>query len=200
MLVQRLLTALAVVLWAIAAYYLWTFAGRWYFDPDACLDAGGSFNYLLCECSKIETQPYIDIPLYRFPGFSAMAAAVVAGSITSLALFRISRTSKQYRNHSQIFGKELNRPMTDISKDTLQGYPLSPVDAFGHSFSVGARVHILSVASCATDLPSEDQIALKSYEGKDFTVVDIDEYGMLWFDTDGGLRSFCLLAREVVAI
>jgi hypothetical protein len=77
------------------------------------------------------------------------------------------------------------------------GFPLPCVDSSGRPIKVGAKVRIESVASCARGLPREDQIRLKSYEGKIFEVLEIDRYGMLWFGADGGGANFSLRPSEV---
>jgi hypothetical protein len=46
-------------------------------------------------------------------------------------------------------------------------------------------------------LPREDQLRLKSYEGKIFEVLEIDRYGMIWFGAGGGNANFSLKPREV---
>jgi len=77
------------------------------------------------------------------------------------------------------------------------GFPLPSVDSSGRSIQVGAKVRIESVASCARGLPHEDQVRLKSYEGKIFQVLEIDRYGMLWFGADSGSGNFSLKPSEV---
>jgi hypothetical protein len=77
------------------------------------------------------------------------------------------------------------------------GFPLPSVDSTGRSIRVGAKVRIESVASCARGLPREDQVRLKSYEGKIFEVLEIDRYGMIWFAAEGGSANFSLKPSEV---
>jgi len=77
------------------------------------------------------------------------------------------------------------------------GFPLAAVDESGRPIVVGAKVRIVSVASCAHGLPSEEQARLRSYEGKVFQVLEIDRYGMIWFGSDGGGGNFSLKPREV---
>ena len=77
------------------------------------------------------------------------------------------------------------------------GFPLPSVDGSGRAIKVGAKVRIESVASCARGLPREDQVRLKSYEGKIFQVLEIDRYGMLWFAADSGSANFSLKPSEV---
>jgi hypothetical protein len=80
------------------------------------------------------------------------------------------------------------------------GFPLAAVDESGRPIAVGAKVRIVSVASCAHGLPREDQVRLKSYEGKEFPVLEIDRYGMIWFGSDGGGSNFSLKPGEVAVI
>ena len=80
------------------------------------------------------------------------------------------------------------------------GFPLAAVDESGRPIVVGAKVRIVSVASCAYGLPPEDQARLRSYEGKEFQVLEIDRYGMIWFGSDGAGGNFSLKPREVAVI
>lgn len=66
------------------------------------------------------------------------------------------------------------------------------------SLKAGDRVKILSVESCARDLPQEDQLRLNALVGKVRTVVDIDKFGFPWlsFEASGG-ADFSLLPTEV---
>jgi hypothetical protein len=82
-------------------------------------------------------------------------------------------------------------------KSLPPGFPLPSVDSAGRPIRVGARVKIESVASCARGLPQEDQVRLKSYEGKIFHVLEIDRYGMVWFGADEGSANFSLRPNEV---
>ena len=80
------------------------------------------------------------------------------------------------------------------------GYPLAAVDETGRPIVVGAKVRIVSVASCAHGLPPEDQARLKTFEGKVFQVLEIDRYGMIWFRPVGGSGNFSLKPREVAVV
>lgn len=80
------------------------------------------------------------------------------------------------------------------------GFPLAAVDESGHPIVVGAKVRIVSVASCTQGLPPEDQARLRSYEGKTFQVLEIDRYGMVWFGSEGGSGKFSLKPREVAVL
>jgi len=80
------------------------------------------------------------------------------------------------------------------------GFPLAPSDESGHAIVVGAKVRIVSIASCVQELPPEDRARLKSCEGKVFEVLEIDRYGMLWFESGGASGKFSLKPREVAVI
>ena len=80
------------------------------------------------------------------------------------------------------------------------GFPLPSVDKSGLPISVGAKVRIVSVASCASGLPREDQIRLSSYVGKILEVLEIDRYGMVWFGSEGGGGNFSLKPGEVAVL
>jgi hypothetical protein len=80
------------------------------------------------------------------------------------------------------------------------GFPLAPVDEAGRQIVVGAKVRIVSVASCAYGLPREDQLRLKSYEGQTLQVLEIDRYGMIWFGSEGGRSNFSLKPEEIAVI
>ena len=80
------------------------------------------------------------------------------------------------------------------------GFPLAAVDDSGNAIVVGAKVRIVSVASSVQGRPAQDQARLRSYEGKEFQVLDIDRYGMVWFAVDGGTSNFSLKPREVVVL
>jgi hypothetical protein len=85
-------------------------------------------------------------------------------------------------------------------KSLPPGFPLASVDNSGRPIHVGAKVRIVSVASCASGLPREDQIRLKSYEGQILEVLEIDRYGMIWFGPEGGSSNFSLKPVEVAVI
>jgi hypothetical protein len=61
------------------------------------------------------------------------------------------------------------------------GFPLAPVDESGYAIVVGAKVRIIST-------------------GKTLQVLEIDRYGMLWFDANDGIGKFSLKPREVALI
>lgn len=80
------------------------------------------------------------------------------------------------------------------------GFPLAAVDESGNAIVVGAKVRVVSVASSVQGLPAQDQARLRSYEGKELQVLDIDRYGMVWFAVDGGTSNFSLKPRELAVI
>jgi hypothetical protein len=80
------------------------------------------------------------------------------------------------------------------------GFPLRALDHAGRPISVGAKVRIVSVASCIRELPAEDRQRVKSYEGQIFDVLEIDRYGMVWFGADGGTSVDFSLRPEEVAV
>ena len=61
------------------------------------------------------------------------------------------------------------------------GFPLAPVDESGFTVGVGTKVRIIST-------------------GKVCQVLEIDRYGMLWFDSNDGCGKFSLKPREVAVI
>jgi hypothetical protein len=85
-------------------------------------------------------------------------------------------------------------------KSLPPGFPLASVDNSGRPIQVGTKVRIVSVTSCASGLPRQDQIRLKSYEGQIFEILEIDRYGMIWFGPEGGSSTFSLKPAEVAVI
>jgi hypothetical protein len=74
--------------------------------------------------------------------------------------------------------------------------PLAPLDANGTSIGVGDRVEVLTIPHWLThDLPSEDQLRLKGFEGKVIPIAEIDKFGYLWFSLPE--VDFCLRPEEV---
>lgn len=53
----------------ISGFFIWAYMGN-YLMPDRCLDAGGSFDYSMWQCSLLENMPYKDVAFYRVPGFA----------------------------------------------------------------------------------------------------------------------------------
>ncbi|MFH1660002.1 MAG: hypothetical protein ABIG35_11890 [Pseudomonadota bacterium] len=67
------------------------------------------------------------------------------------------------------------------------------------AFAVGSSVEIVSVESCAKELPIEDQNRLFSLVGQERRVVEIDSYGFIWlsFNASENSADFCLFPGEV---
>ena len=61
------------------------------------------------------------------------------------------------------------------------GFPLAPIDESGQAIVVGAKVRIVST-------------------GKVFEVLEIDRYGMIWFEPDASGGKFSLKPREVLVV
>ncbi|MDR2013588.1 MAG: hypothetical protein LBQ20_11285 [Rhodanobacter sp.] len=81
--------------------------------------------------------------------------------------------------------------------------PLKPLDANGLSLFVGSNVRVLSVESCCTELPREDQERLRQIVGQTRRIIEFDKWGFIWLSfeaepTSGG--DFCLLPKEVMFV
>jgi len=75
--------------------------------------------------------------------------------------------------------------------------PLAPVDAVGKALKVGMRVKVNSVASCLSELPSEDRARLVQHVGTSMIVAEIDSFGFVWLSGNGEPAFFCLKPHEV---
>jgi hypothetical protein len=75
--------------------------------------------------------------------------------------------------------------------------PLEVVDALGRLLRTGALVKVLSVESCAHNLPAEDQARIRRCVGKLCEVSEIDKFGFVWPSVDGQPAYFCLMPKEV---
>jgi hypothetical protein len=80
-----------------------------------------------------------------------------------------------------------------------ESFPIHPKDSDGKLLAVGDRVVIQSVASCITELPTEDRERLLRLVGETRSVVQIDRFGFVWLSFAALERSadFCLIPREV---
>ena len=79
-----------------------------------------------------------------------------------------------------------------------KGFPLESRDHAGQSIGAGDMVKILSVESCARDLPQSDQERLFSLVGTCRPIVEFDAYGFAWLSfTAGGAADFCLFPNEL---
>ncbi len=76
--------------------------------------------------------------------------------------------------------------------------PLKPTDCDGSLISVGNEVEIQSVASCAKELPEEDQARLFALVGQRRQVVELDRFGFIWLSFAATERraDFCLFPSE----
>ena len=77
------------------------------------------------------------------------------------------------------------------------------VDAHGQTFTIGESVTVLSVDSCLSGLPEEDQTRLRAIVGQIRKVVEFDPSGFVWLCftnviDHGG--DFCLLPNELVVV
>ena len=79
--------------------------------------------------------------------------------------------------------------------------PLPPIDASGELISVGASAIIPHLPDWLThDLPTEDVANLRLLEGTTMQVVEIDEYGYVWFSKEGQSPWFCLRPNEIAVV
>jgi hypothetical protein len=67
----------------------------------------------------------------------------------------------------------------------------------GRPLRTGVLVKVLSVESCAHDLPAKDQARLRQCVGKFCKVSEVDKFGFLWLSVDGQPAYFCLMPKEV---
>lgn len=74
-----------------------------------------------------------------------------------------------------------------------------PVEPAGRPVEPGCIVRVLSVASCARELPEEDQVRLRHIVGQLRPVAKIDGFGFVWLSFDEGCArdDLCLMAAEV---
>ena len=82
----------------------------------------------------------------------------------------------------------------------LTELPLSPFDANGKPMQVGDAVTVLTVDSCISDLPYDDQLRLQAIVGQSRRVVRFDQAGFVWlgFTAAEARDDFCLYPRELV--
>jgi hypothetical protein len=84
-----------------------------------------------------------------------------------------------------------------VQNPPIDPSPLEVVDAMGRPVRLRGLVKILSVESCAHDLPAEDRTRLRQCVGKSCVVSEIDKFGFLWLSVDGQPAYFCLMSKEV---
>ena len=80
------------------------------------------------------------------------------------------------------------------------GPPTAVLDLAGNVLIVGMRVVIRTVESCAHDLPDDDQMRLRALAGQVRQILEIDQFGFVWFDSEESeaSASFCLQPVEVL--
>ncbi len=68
--------------------------------------------------------------------------------------------------------------------------------------AAGSSVRVLSVTSCTTELPADDQARLVSIVGQLRKVARIDAHGFVWLSFDEGCQrdDFCLMPAEVAVV
>ncbi len=69
--------------------------------------------------------------------------------------------------------------MSDVGGNLPKKFPVPPLDRKGSVIAAGDKVLVLTVESCAHDLPAEDQVRLRSVVGQLRTVIEIDRYGFV---------------------
>ncbi len=65
---MRLVKTIKIIVFLPVFIASWYFL-RDYFAPDACLDFGGSFDYINWKCNYDVTLKYIEIPFYKIKTF-----------------------------------------------------------------------------------------------------------------------------------
>lgn len=82
---------LEAVAWAPSLIAAWCFLRQWW-APDACLDFGGSFDYVTWQCSHSKNHPYIEVPPYSYGSLWALIACVTF-AVTASVVLRSRRNS-----------------------------------------------------------------------------------------------------------
>jgi hypothetical protein len=77
---------LKISVWIPSLIAGWYFLGR-YFAPDACLDLGGSFDYVNWVCSHSTDHQHLEVPFYNFGSFWIFVVCIV-GAIAALPLMK----------------------------------------------------------------------------------------------------------------
>ncbi len=76
-----------VIAWLAAVYFAIEFAGAC-LAPDACLDTGGSFDYVHWTCAYEVSHPYVPVGFDQIPGFWAMSASAAAAVVLGACVLR----------------------------------------------------------------------------------------------------------------
>ena len=89
-----------------------------------------------------------------------------------------------------------------MPKPLPAGFPLPPVDARGKTVHVGSAVTVLSVASCVSGLPREDQLRLQPIVGQVRKIARLDAAGFVWLSFSASEQGddFCLRPTEVALV
>ena len=61
--------------WILVFIAVLCFLQSW-LAPDACLDSGGSFDYIQWQCSFTNNHPYIEVYIYQFTSFWISAICI----------------------------------------------------------------------------------------------------------------------------
>lgn len=79
--------------------------------------------------------------------------------------------------------------------------PLQPVDVHNNPISVGSRVQILEIpAWLVHDLPEQEVLRLRKCEGQVMKILEVDQFGYVWFGANDEGRWFCLRPHEVLSV
>ena len=105
-----------------------------------------------------------------------------------------------------------------LMQSAPSSFPLRPIDASGRLLSVGSNVRVLSVESCCTGLPRDDQEHLRRIVGQTRRITEFDRFGFVWLSFNAELEhdgfvgppshpycpgpgsDFCVFPREVALV
>ena len=89
-------------------------------------------------------------------------------------------------------------------EDPRPAFSLPLVDVNDHAIGIGSTVKVLSVESCVSGLPPDEQQRLQAIVGQVRQVVLIDRWGFVWLSLDPLVipqtGDFCLFPRELLRI
>lgn len=96
------------------------------------------------------------------------------------------------------------RPSRMTEENPHPAFSLPPLDAKGRAIGIGSIVKVLSVESCVSGLPLNEQRRLQAIVGQVRQVVLIDRFGFVWLSLDPRVIAqtgdFCLFPRELLRI
>ena len=79
--------------------------------------------------------------------------------------------------------------------------PIPPIDSRGVVINVGDIVHIPIIPDWLVGgLPLEDIEELRKIEGCTMRILEIDQFGYLWFGSETGGPWFCLRPSDVASV